>query len=117
MKGKKNMKLLRLFNDGKKTEAQFLDLSEMGVNPFDAKYYKNVETIENKDVEDILLYMLSHDDASFDEYDEEAISNPAQRLVYKELYAEFTKVQDSRKEIIDKIDNEFRVIESKYNEE
>lgn len=115
LKGKKNMKLLRLFNDGKKTEAQFLDLSEMKNGAFDERFYKNIELIENEDVKDLLIYIINNDDSVLDDYDNDAIINPAQNLIYLELFTELTKVLNSKKDIIDKINEQFKPIEDKYN--
>ena len=109
------MKLLRLFNDGKKTEAKFLDLSEMKNGVFDERFYKNIELIENEDVKDLLIYIINNDDSVLDDYDNDAIINPAQNLIYLELFTELTKVLNSKKDIIDKIDEQFKPIEDKYN--
>lgn len=111
------MILLRLFNDGKKVDAQFLDLSDMKDDTIPNNYYKGVELIENEDVKDLLLFIMSHDDVTLDAYDEDAIGNPAQKLIYKELHNELTKVINSKKEILDKVDNEFKKAEAKYNGE
>ena len=109
------MILLRLFNDGKKIEAQFLDLSDMNDDPIPDNYYKGVESIENEDVKDLLLFIMSHDDVVLDSFDEDSIGNPAQKLIYKELYNELTKVINYKKEILCKVDNEFKEAENKYN--
>ena len=109
------MTLLRLHNNGKKTEAQFLDLSEKKDDPNLEQYYKNVELIEGSDVKDILIYIMKNDDASLDDYDEDALDNPAQKLIYKELYNEISKVINSRNDILTKINDEFKSLESKYD--
>lgn len=108
------MKLLRLKNDDKHTEGQFLDLSERKEGVSDESCYKSVELIEKEDVLDMLTYMLDHDDCSFDPFDEKALQNPAQQLIYKELHSELTKVYASRKEIVQRINDQFKEIESKY---
>ena len=115
LKGKVNMTLLRLHNNGKKIEAQFLDLSEKKNDQNVEKYYKSIELIEGSDVEDILIYIMKNNDASLDAYDEDALDNPAQDLIYKELYNELSKVIDSKNEILTRINNEFKDIEDKYN--
>ena len=115
LKGKINMTLLRLHNNGKKTEAQFLDLSEKKDDPNLEQYYKNVELIEGSDVKDIFIYIMKNDDASLDAYDEDALDNPAQKLIYKELYNEISKVINSRNDILTKINDEFKSLESKYD--
>ena len=111
------MKLLRLYNNGKYTEAQFYDISQEDKGAFDEKYYKCVELIDNEDVKDLLTYIFSHDEADlFEPFVEGSLQNPAQVVIYKDLYEELSKVNKSKKELIKKVDDSYKAIEEKYKE-
>lgn len=111
------MKLLRLYNNGKNTEAQFYDISQENNGVFDEKYYKRIELIENEDVKDLLTYIFSHDETDlFDTFVEGSLQNPAQNVIYKDLYEELSKVNESKEGIIKKVDDSYKAIEEKYKE-
>ena len=108
------MKLLRILNKEKKNVGQFLDLSSLknGSNLEDC--YKDLETIANTNVLDILKYIMEHDDSEFDDFDSDALQNPAQNLIYKELFNSFMEVINKKAEIELEVNNKFADIESKY---
>lgn len=113
-----SMKLIRINKTGK-TTAQFFDFSLFSESCPEENCYREIELIEKDDVLDILNYIMENDEVSYDEFDSEVLQNPAQKLIYKELYQDFEELKENKKAIIAQIDKEFETAEKKYidNEE
>ncbi len=95
------MKLLKI----DKNCAQFLNLTE--------NEYRNITEITSNDIY-TLLEVILESSVSMDNHKDKKIDNPAEEIIYSNIYDQFKEIIDDKKSIIDSINEEYKLAEEKY---
>ncbi|MDW3991122.1 hypothetical protein [Staphylococcus saprophyticus] len=95
------MKLLTI----DKNCAQFFNLTE--------NEYRNITEITSNDIY-TLLEVILESSVSMDNHKDKKIDNPAEEIIYSNIYDQFKEIIDDKKSIIDSINEEYKLAEEKY---
>lgn len=81
----------------------------------DGEYCK-ITSISSDDIIQILEWILEVDDIEMDNYDSQEVSlkNPAEAIIYSELYKRFISTLMNKTKIIDEVKLEFKDAYEKY---
>lgn len=109
------MKILKIEVDDKNNKGYFINPSSIKDLTNYENEYKSIEEISKEDILGIIDYMINHD-VILDEYTDGCLANPAQAIIYKNLYDNFTNLISNKDAIIKRIDDEFAEAERKYNQ-
>ena len=103
------MKILKI--DEKK--GLFINPCVLGESGGINEKYKDIKTITKEDILSIIDFTIEND-IEMDEYDESLLLNPADRVIYENLYNHLLQLKDSRDDLIKQIDDKFKEAEEKY---
>ncbi|KAB2180389.1 MULTISPECIES: hypothetical protein [Staphylococcus] len=101
MKGTNSMKLLTI----DKNCAHFLDLNK--------DEYRNITEITSNDIYKLLEVILESN-VTMDNYEDKKIDNPAEEIIYVNIYNQFKEIIEDKTNIIDSINEEYKLAEEKY---
>ena len=77
---------------------------------------KSVKDIDEEDVLSLVNLILHEDDCELDPVpSSEECLNDAERVIYEELYKQFSSILKKRKDILESIDNQFSEAEALYD--
>lgn len=97
--------ILKIENENGNNKAKFLNIKQNA--------YEDIETITKENILELLHFILKND-VKIQSYDEKPIPNPAQRVIYKNLYDKFNNLIENKSQILLEIDNSFAEAEQKY---
>lgn len=69
--------------------------------------YKTIDKIAKEDLLQLVTWTLNEEDVEFDAYDESAIKNHAQQIVYKSVVQKLTDLKGRKQEFIDESERSF----------
>jgi hypothetical protein len=95
------MKLLTI----DKNCALFLDLNK--------DEYRNITEITSNDIYKLLEVILESN-VTMDNYEVKKIDNPAEEIIYVNIYNQFKEIIEDKTNIIDSINEEYKLAEEKY---
>ena len=76
--------------------------------------YKAIDTIAKEDLLQLVTWTLHEDEVEFDTYDEKAIKNQAQQIVYKSVDQKLRTLRGRRQEFIDESERAYLKEYEKY---
>lgn len=79
--------------------------------------YKAIDTIAKEDLLQLVTWTLHEDEVEFDPYNEKAIKNQAQQIVYKSVDQKLRTLRDRRQEFIDESERTYLKEHEKYGVE
>lgn len=80
----------------------------------EAQPYKAMTTINKDDLVSIIDYLLEND-VEMDEYGEGLVLNPAEEIIYKQVYEGLKKVENEKQSILESVDKVFEESVKKYD--
>jgi hypothetical protein len=101
--GDEDMKLLKIKND----HGHFLD---------DKDEFTPIDKITKEDLLRLVDLTLA-EEVEFDEYDHDAIKNPAHQILYKSIYEKLRGLKDRKEEFTDESERQYLQEYEKYREE
>lgn len=75
---------------------------------------KKILEISKEDILKSLEYIYENEDVEIEEYDKEKILNEAEKIVYENLYNQFSNFKENKQILKNEIDNLFNDLEKKY---
>ena len=85
--------------------AHFLDLNK--------DEYRNITEITSNDIYKLLEVILESN-VTMDNYEDKKIDNPAEEIIYSNIYNQFKEIIEDKTNIIDSINEEYKLAEEKY---
>ena len=76
--------------------------------------YKEMDNISKDDILAMITHIMENEDASFDTYEESAIVNKVQNIIYKNLEKKFSELLISKNGILESINTQYKEAEDKY---
>lgn len=98
--------ILIIKNENGYNRAKFLNVKN--------NVYEDIETISKENIIELLEFILNNE-TNIQFCDETTLPNPAQRIIYKNLYEKFNDIIKNKSEILKDIDKKFAEAEQKYN--
>ncbi len=78
--------------------------------------YKPIDKIAKEDLSQLVTWTLNEKEVEFDPYDEKAIKNPAQQIVYKSVDQKLQTLGGRKQEFIDEAERSFLKEYEKYRD-
>lgn len=78
--------------------------------------YKAIDKITKEDLLQLVTWTLNEKDVEFDAYDENAIKNQAQQIVYKSVAQKLQNLRGRKQEFIDESERSFLKEHEKYRD-
>ena len=91
------------------------------INGNNGEFYNKTteyELIDKIDKEDLLFLITSaveKDDFEIEPYDSEKIKNPAQQIIYENIYKKFDELLKNKTQLKDQVDNLYKEAFEKYS--
>lgn len=76
--------------------------------------YESLKNINSEDVKRLINLIYSNDESLMDEYDEEKIKNPAEKIIYENLYNKLTELKESKEKTLNEINSKFKDVKEAY---
>ena len=97
------MKYLRINND----KGEFLKK--------DSQEYIEIDKIEKDDLLFLINSAIEKNDFEIEPYNAERIKNPAQQIIYENIYKKFEELLKNRTQLKDQVDNLYKDAFEKYS--
>ena len=75
--------------------------------------WKNIEDIQKEDIASMLDFCID-DDVELQDYGDELIKNPVQKIIYDNIYNKFKAFIDEKDNFIDEVDGLYKDALEKY---
>ncbi|MEB6747768.1 hypothetical protein MX641_10230 [Staphylococcus haemolyticus] len=75
--------------------------------------YRNITEITSNDIYKLLEVILESN-VTMDNYEDKKIDNPAEEIIYVNIYNQFKEIIEDKTNIIDSINEEYKLAEEKY---
>ena len=75
--------------------------------------YRNITEITSNDIYKLLEVILESN-VTMDNYEDKKIDNPAEEIIYSNIYNQFKEIIEDKTNIIDSINEEYKLAEEKY---
>lgn len=76
--------------------------------------YAVITELSVERLKQIIKLVFEEKDSQFDPYDENAVHNAADKIIYSKIYTKLKNIATNRDEIVSKITAEFSSLKSKY---
>ena len=73
----------------------------------------NITEITSNDIYKLLEVILESN-VTMDNYEDKKIDNPAEEIIYSNIYNQFKEIIEDKTNIIDSINEEYKLAEEKY---
>lgn len=92
-----------------------LKVDSSGIPKFssDGNDWKNIEDIKKEDIASMLDFCID-EDIELEVYDESIIKNPAQKIIYENIYSKFKAFIDEKDNFKDEVDGLYKDALEKY---
>ena len=103
------MKLLKI----REQKGFFINPSHIDKEKSIDNQYKNIEMISKEDILSMIDFIMEND-IEMDEYKETLLPNPAQKIIYENLYNHLSNLKNCKDDLIKQTDKKFKDAEEKY---
>lgn len=77
--------------------------------------YEKIDKIDKNDLLFLINAAMEKDDFEIDVYDSQKIKNPAQQIIYENIYKKFDELLKNKNQLKDQVDNMYREAFEKYS--
>lgn len=77
--------------------------------------YEKIDKIDKNDLLFLINAAMEKDDFEIDVYDSQKIQNPAQQIIYENIYKKFDELLKNKNQLKDQVDNLYKDAFEKYS--
>lgn len=77
--------------------------------------YEKIDKIDKNDLLFLINAAMEKDDFEIDVYDSQKIKNPAQQIIYENIYKKFDELLKNKNQLKDQVDNLYKDAFEKYS--